>query len=230
MKFVIGLLAGALGTLAIATLTGLDWEPPSRLAKGLLVPAQMSERMSERMDEQVDEQVGVAASIALTDAPMRQTDSAASDNSAPFRSVTIDPLSPEPVSAPAPAPTAPAAVAAPEPEPEPEPESAQIAQSAIDERSAGQPQSFAAEPFAVDPLTEQSDALADATTAVVWKPFHSEVSATGFARRLSVQLGYPFRALREGPAKYHVVFDYESDQQRELLRQQVQALTGFSLI
>ena len=67
-------------------------------------------------------------------------------------------------------------------------------------------------------------------TAVVWKPFHSEVSADGFARRLSTQLGYPFRALREGPAKYHVVFDYGSEEQREMLRAQVKALTGFSLI
>jgi hypothetical protein len=67
-------------------------------------------------------------------------------------------------------------------------------------------------------------------TAVIWKPFHSEVSANGFARRLSTQLGYPFKALRAGPARYHVVVEYETEQQRELLQQQVAAITGFNAI
>ena len=64
-------------------------------------------------------------------------------------------------------------------------------------------------------------------TAPVWEPFHSEISATGFAKRLSLQLGYPFEVLKQGPARYLVVFDYESDAERSLLQQQIAALTGY---
>ncbi len=64
-------------------------------------------------------------------------------------------------------------------------------------------------------------------TAPVWEPFHSEISATGFAKRLSLQLGYPFEVLKQGPARYLVVFDYASERERSLLQQQIAALTGY---
>ena len=63
--------------------------------------------------------------------------------------------------------------------------------------------------------------------AVAWKPFHSEVSARGFARTLSTRLGHPFEVRRDGPARYQVVYRYDSSSQRDLLRQQVAALTGY---
>ena len=63
-------------------------------------------------------------------------------------------------------------------------------------------------------------------TLSVWTPFHSEASASGFARRLTTQLGYPFTVSRTAPAEYHVVFRYANDAQRDLLLQQVAAVTG----
>ena len=131
-----------------------------------------------------------------------------------IRSVTVDPLVTEPL---APEPLAIEPLAA-----EPEPALAPLpGLDVVHGRDVVEETEVAVTDLAVTPSEE---------TAVVWKPFHSEVSAQGFARRLSVQLGYPFRALREGPATYQVVFDYSSDEQREVLRQQVEALTGFSVI
>ncbi|MEE8243736.1 MAG: hypothetical protein V3R27_01970 [Pseudomonadales bacterium] len=95
-------------------------------------------------------------------------------------------------------------------------------------------------PIAIDlPLVEPVPPLAPAeiavvetpalvsSTAPVWEPFHSEVSATGFAKRLSLQLGYPFEVVKQAPARYLVVFDYASDAERKLLEQQVSVLTGY---
>ncbi len=65
------------------------------------------------------------------------------------------------------------------------------------------------------------------STAPVWEPFHSEVSATGFAKRLSLQLGYPVEVVKQAPARYLVVFDYVSDAERTLLEQQISVLTGY---
>jgi len=65
------------------------------------------------------------------------------------------------------------------------------------------------------------------SSAAIWVPFHSAVSATGFAKRLSLQLGYPFQVTKDGPARYLVVFDYKSDEERALLVQQVATLTGY---
>jgi len=53
------------------------------------------------------------------------------------------------------------------------------------------------------------------------------VSAAGFARRLSTQLGFPFRAVRTGPANYQVVFDYSNAAERELLERQITSITGY---
>lgn len=66
----------------------------------------------------------------------------------------------------------------------------------------------------------------DTRTLSVWQPFHSEMSAQGFAKRLSLQLGYPFTVIKVGPAEYHVVFSYEADSERDLLSEQLANLTG----
>lgn len=121
------------------------------------------------------------------------------------------------------------------PEPEPAPiRSVTIAPLPAEPAPLPAPAIAAVPEMAMERDTEQvlEPVIAPAAveTAVIWKPFHSEVSATGFARRLSTQLGYPFRAQREGPARYHVVFDYDTEQQRELLHSQVTALTGFDAI
>jgi hypothetical protein len=72
---------------------------------------------------------------------------------------------------------------------------------------------------------EMSDPLVAGSVAI-WQPFRSAMSAEGFARRLTAQLGYPFYVNRNGPADYRVQFDYDSDAQRALLQRQVVELTG----
>lgn len=218
MKFVIGLVAGASATLAIATLAGMDWEPPTRLNENLL--AQTSLLPAHEVPNAV-----TATTESATKKPEAEAVAAELEpEPAPFRSVTIDPLPAEPLPEPAP-------VIASAPAPAKQPATARKSRLKPDRLDTSVPTStdVATKNAKTPPKAAQAGAE-EVTTAVVWKPFHSEVSATGFARRLSTQLGYPFRALREGPAKYHVVFDYETPQQRELLRQQVQALTGFSVI
>lgn len=184
MKFIAGLLVGAIATLVVSSLATFRWEPPSRL----VVAAPSS----------LEPVVELGPNVVTPK---------------PIRSVTIDPL---PTPAPAP-------VVQRRPLPEAKPVRLLVPEP-----------SFAIEDMPISPQAGRSDTHAAVETvvetAVVWKPFHSEVSATGFARRLSTQLGYPFRALREGPARYHVVFDYDTVQQRELLQQQVTALTGFDAI
>ena len=195
MKFVIGLLIGTLGVLALTSVKDFSWQPPKR---------------SDFAEFAVPEDTLVAAPIAESELP-----------EPPIKSVTIKPLPADP---------------APEKLPQPmsvgqlteEPlAEARIAEARIQEEPLTE-QPVAENSLPTELLTANSDQALE--TAVVWKPFHSEVSADGFVRRLSTQLGYPFRALREGPAKYHVVFDYGSEEQREMLRAQVKALTGFSLI
>lgn len=192
MKFVIGLLIGSLGVLALASVKDFSWQPPKRsnFAK-VVVPSETINKVSE---------------------PVTQTE----PTSPPIKSVTIEPLPADPA-----------------PEKPPLPMSVgQLAEAPLTQKPI-EKAPVTEQPVVNEALPLEGLAVKDGQvleTAVVWKPFHSEVSADGFARRLSTQLGYPFRALREGPAKYHVVFDYGSEEQREMLRAQVKALTGFSLI
>jgi hypothetical protein len=80
------------------------------------------------------------------------------------------------------------------------------------------------------PSTLPTPPLADpeapgfADTAQVWTPFHSEVSARGFANRLSEQIEHPFAVERQGPGAYQVVFRYSSPGERDVA--EVSALTG----
>jgi hypothetical protein len=62
--------------------------------------------------------------------------------------------------------------------------------------------------------------------AAVWAPFHSERSATGFARGLSRHFEYPFSVRRSGPGAYQVIFPYDSPDQRENMLMEIAELTG----
>lgn len=68
-----------------------------------------------------------------------------------------------------------------------------------------------------------------AAEQTVWVPFRSQMSAQGFAKRLTGQLDHPFAVNREGPGRYQVSFDYESESQRLDVLGQVQSLTGQEL-
>ena len=64
--------------------------------------------------------------------------------------------------------------------------------------------------------------------AVVWSPFHSEASASGFANRLTRQLSHPFEVRKLGPANYVVVYAYTDASQQYALQRQIAAVTGAS--
>lgn len=74
--------------------------------------------------------------------------------------------------------------------------------------------------------TEAENTPADDQLAAVWVPFHSERSASGFARSLSRHFEYPFSVRRTGPGAYQVIFPYADTTQRENLLLEITELTG----
>lgn len=82
--------------------------------------------------------------------------------------------------------------------------------------------------FAVEQSQGASTMAQDAVPgqAVVWAPFHSEASAKGFASRLSQQLARPFHVKKQGAANYLVVYDYADEADRSALEQQIAYATG----
>jgi len=76
--------------------------------------------------------------------------------------------------------------------------------------------------FAAPALTELSQEQS------VWVPFRSEVSARGFAGKLTEQLERPFQVLRAGPGQYLVVFGYQDEAERAEVLAEINALTGYT--
>lgn len=70
------------------------------------------------------------------------------------------------------------------------------------------------------------DEQAPTSLASVWIPFHSQMSAEGFADRLSRELDHSFRVERQGAGAYQVVFDADSTAERDLLLTRVAEITG----
>ncbi|MBT4161529.1 MAG: hypothetical protein HOC70_03205 [Gammaproteobacteria bacterium] len=62
---------------------------------------------------------------------------------------------------------------------------------------------------------------------LAWIPFRSETSASGFANKLSQQLGIRFQVIKRGPGQYEVGFRYASGQQRDEVLEFVESLTGY---
>ena len=65
-----------------------------------------------------------------------------------------------------------------------------------------------------------------ANAAGAWVPFHSRMSAEGFAARLSRELRHDFRVERRGAGSYEVVFDAASDSERRTILAEIEAITG----
>ena len=73
------------------------------------------------------------------------------------------------------------------------------------------------------------DAAGGSRSQTVWVPFHSQMSAAGFAARLSESLGHPFDVERRGPGRYQVVFAYADEAERASLLEEAAAVTGLPL-
>jgi hypothetical protein len=82
----------------------------------------------------------------------------------------------------------------------------------------------AAAPF--DAVVESPGMDLPAPTQTVWVPFRSQMSAQGFARRLTGKLDHPFSVDREGPGRYQVIFSYANEFERLAVLDQVQSVTG----
>lgn len=78
----------------------------------------------------------------------------------------------------------------------------------------------------------EEDAWADAeggpllVTTDVWLPFHSQMSAEGFAARLSRELDRPFEVERRGAGAYQVVLSGGSSAENAVILDRVAELTG----
>jgi hypothetical protein len=110
---------------------------------------------------------------------------------------------------------------------------------ALPEPMSEQPSAFAPtpalpapEPVAESPSSEfwVESALAAARQAhasqPVWVPFHSQMSAEGFATRLSQAIDHDFRVVRQGAGAYQVVFDATDADEQALIMAQVTEITG----
>jgi hypothetical protein len=90
-----------------------------------------------------------------------------------------------------------------------------------DERAAGEEVAQSAQSAAA--------AVGVSGSQAVWVPFHSRMSATGFASRLTDSLGHPFDVERQGPGRYQVVFAYADESERAALLEEAAAVTGLPL-
>jgi hypothetical protein len=73
---------------------------------------------------------------------------------------------------------------------------------------------------------ETAAALETVHANPVWVPFHSQMSAEGFATRLSQSLGREFRVERQGAGAYQVVFDETDPIERDQVLDRVSEVTG----
>jgi len=134
-------------------------------------------------------------------------------------SIRASEVRPVPVAAPAAAPAVP--VADPSPAEAPSGAADASAESSIDsESSLASPERQSVPALPVTGM--------DQTTASqsVWVPFRSQMSAEGFARRLTGELDHRFSVSREGPGRYQVMFSYANEVERLNLLDRVQAVTG----
>ena len=68
--------------------------------------------------------------------------------------------------------------------------------------------------------------IGEMPVASVWVPFHSQMSAEGFAARLSRELDHDFSVQRHGAGSYQVVFNATTSAEREQLLARIAEITG----
>jgi hypothetical protein len=68
--------------------------------------------------------------------------------------------------------------------------------------------------------------LAQTGIAPVWVPFHSQMSAEGFAARLSRELNHPFSVERRSAGTYQVVFSARTPAEQDAVLARIAELTG----
>ena len=81
----------------------------------------------------------------------------------------------------------------------------------------------------LEALPPPSEAAGAGGWHAFWTPFHSEASATGFARHLERATGEPYRVVRTGPGAYRVAFWHEGDDERSRRLLAIEQASGLSL-
>ena len=101
-----------------------------------------------------------------------------------------------------------------------------LADTVLTEPVAGSEPNSPPEPL--EPLAPDAWAFAEqsSSSTAVWVPFHSQMSAEGFATRLGRELGHEFRVEKRGAGSYEVVFDAVDPIQQALLEARVREITG----
>jgi hypothetical protein len=207
MRFVLGLIAGA---ALILLATGTTGAPAGDLSSRL---RQGAETLWRSLVEATGGNLAQLPSrVGSADAARTPGTEAAggSEHAAATPATSLDPLprlaAPEPVSA----------------------GSVTAAVAAVSEPTA------AAAP-AIGPETidhwamPEPEAASEAGDARVWAPFHSEMSAAGFADLLTRELGHPFEVAREAPGRYAITFRYHDLEERKALLARVAQVTGTRL-
>lgn len=122
-------------------------------------------------------------------------------------------------------------------------EAAAPAQQAVPEEPAQQPIPRPPDPFPLvseentqriveevfEPSPAPAEEVAGTHSQAVWVPFRSEMSANGFAERLSAALDHSFDVERRGPGRYEVVFDYRDEPERDAVLSEAAQVTGLPL-
>lgn len=212
MRFLIGIITGAILTLFIATSLDAPTHPTLELAR-----TQIERLWDALIDTTSDSLFKVEeARSPAGKAPVSSQDATSADGPTPWASEQPD--LPESHHG---APDTPVtALEAPEQLPPPPP--AQVSRmDSVAEEDYDHPA-----PAPVSIIENPDYALPPMELAAVWVPFHSQMSAEGFAARLSRELDHSFRVERQGAGAYQVVFDATSPIQRDTLLTQIAEITG----
>ena len=213
MRFLIGIFTGTVVTLLVATAMDAPTHPILNNAKDLAATGwdELINATSSSLFEQAEEIPKVDPTAAETTAPettlpetpapeTKAAQTKASEVLLEETAAVAEDLSlpmPEPASAFEPAPALPA----------PEP----VAESPSSE-------------FWVE--TALAAARQEHASQPVWVPFHSQMSAEGFATRLSRAIDHEFRVVRQSAGAYQVVFDAADADEQALIMAQVTEITG----
>ncbi|NNF62101.1 MAG: hypothetical protein HKN06_12355 [Gammaproteobacteria bacterium] len=111
------------------------------------------------------------------------------------------------------------------------------APSAVDPAPAAPSELAEAEPAASAGQTDVPVTTAPGNPAIasdiewfpVWDPFHSELSANAFARRLERITGLDYRVIRTDRARYRVAVGYASEEQRLAHVAAIEEATGLTI-
>ena len=104
--------------------------------------------------------------------------------------------------------------------------------SAMQARQAMQQTQPGPAPAALPAMQPDGSALQpedDTQWFAVWDPFHSELSANAFARRLERMTGLDYRVVRSGPARYEVAVAFGSEAQRVAHIALIEEATGLRI-